>query len=270
MHEVAQGARHDAVPRAVRLRPAGRGAGPAAAADRLRGRRCAGGCTTPPRSSVVPTAAGPVTVISTHLNPFSPYRRLREARWLAARYRPRAGTGADRRRPELARPGHRPHRDGWPGCPSSTGAATSARTARADTRAIAEFAGRRLHRPVAGRRGGRRAHRADHRGGGREFSAPGCGSTTCWPAAPLAARRHACPGDPRRRGGVRLRPLPARRRPGSLPASGRQRSATTRSRPARLAAYRLRSACDSRAGRGGPALRRGRHADAGRSPAARR
>jgi exodeoxyribonuclease-3 len=32
------------------------------------------------------TPAGPMTVISTHLNPFSPYRRMREARWLAARY----------------------------------------------------------------------------------------------------------------------------------------------------------------------------------------
>ncbi|MEU8240507.1 endonuclease/exonuclease/phosphatase family protein [Actinoplanes missouriensis] len=34
----------------------------------------------------VPTAAGPLTVVSTHLNPFSPYRRMREARWLAARH----------------------------------------------------------------------------------------------------------------------------------------------------------------------------------------
>ncbi len=36
--------------------------------------------------AVVPTRAGPLTVVSTHLNPFSPYRRMREARWLAARY----------------------------------------------------------------------------------------------------------------------------------------------------------------------------------------
>ena len=36
--------------------------------------------------AVVPTAAGPLTVVSTHLNPFAPYRRMREARWLAARY----------------------------------------------------------------------------------------------------------------------------------------------------------------------------------------
>ncbi|AGL19877.1 endonuclease/exonuclease/phosphatase family protein [Actinoplanes sp. N902-109] len=34
----------------------------------------------------VPTQAGPLTVVSTHLNPFRPYRRLREARWLAHRY----------------------------------------------------------------------------------------------------------------------------------------------------------------------------------------
>jgi exodeoxyribonuclease-3 len=34
----------------------------------------------------VPTGRGPLTVVSTHLNPFSPYRRMREARWLAARY----------------------------------------------------------------------------------------------------------------------------------------------------------------------------------------
>jgi exodeoxyribonuclease-3 len=34
----------------------------------------------------VPTDLGPLTVVSTHLNPFSPYRRMREARWLAARY----------------------------------------------------------------------------------------------------------------------------------------------------------------------------------------
>jgi len=37
-------------------------------------------------SAVVPTSAGPLTVVSTHLDPFSPYRRMREARWLSARY----------------------------------------------------------------------------------------------------------------------------------------------------------------------------------------
>jgi exodeoxyribonuclease-3 len=40
---------------------------------------------------VVPTHSGPLTVVSTHLNPFSPYRRMREARWLAARYASRNG-----------------------------------------------------------------------------------------------------------------------------------------------------------------------------------
>ncbi|MEU4427487.1 endonuclease/exonuclease/phosphatase family protein [Actinoplanes sp. NPDC024001] len=34
----------------------------------------------------VATGSGPVRVVSTHLNPFWPYRRMREARWLAARY----------------------------------------------------------------------------------------------------------------------------------------------------------------------------------------
>jgi len=37
-------------------------------------------------SAVVPTSAGPLTVVGTHLNPYSPYRRMREARWLSARY----------------------------------------------------------------------------------------------------------------------------------------------------------------------------------------
>lgn len=36
----------------------------------------------------VATPHGPLRVVSVHLNPFSPYRRLREARWLAVRYRP--------------------------------------------------------------------------------------------------------------------------------------------------------------------------------------
>jgi exodeoxyribonuclease-3 len=36
--------------------------------------------------AVVGTSRGPLTVVSTHLNPFSPYRRFREARWLSARY----------------------------------------------------------------------------------------------------------------------------------------------------------------------------------------
>jgi exodeoxyribonuclease-3 len=39
----------------------------------------------------VPTTAGQLTVVSTHLNAISPYRRLREARFLAARHRPGKG-----------------------------------------------------------------------------------------------------------------------------------------------------------------------------------
>lgn len=39
----------------------------------------------------VPTAVGQLTVVSTHLHPLSPYRRLREARFLAARHRPAKG-----------------------------------------------------------------------------------------------------------------------------------------------------------------------------------
>ncbi len=36
--------------------------------------------------AVIATGSGPLTVVSAHLNPFSPYRRMREARWLAAHY----------------------------------------------------------------------------------------------------------------------------------------------------------------------------------------
>ena len=39
----------------------------------------------------VPTTAGPLTMVGTHLNAISPYRRLREATWLAAQCRSRAG-----------------------------------------------------------------------------------------------------------------------------------------------------------------------------------
>ena len=44
----------------------------------------------PPSTAAVTveTATGPLRVVSAHLNPFSPYRRMREAIWLAHRYRP--------------------------------------------------------------------------------------------------------------------------------------------------------------------------------------
>jgi exodeoxyribonuclease-3 len=45
--------------------------------------------------AVVPTGNGLLTVVSTHLNPFSPYRRMREARWLAARYARRRSPATD-------------------------------------------------------------------------------------------------------------------------------------------------------------------------------
>jgi len=41
--------------------------------------------------TVAPTQAGPLTVVSAHLNPFSPPRRRREAVWLAARFGRRRG-----------------------------------------------------------------------------------------------------------------------------------------------------------------------------------
>lgn len=37
-------------------------------------------------AATVPTSAGALTLVSTHLNPYRPYRRLREARWLAHRF----------------------------------------------------------------------------------------------------------------------------------------------------------------------------------------
>jgi exodeoxyribonuclease-3 len=40
---------------------------------------------------VVETSSGPLSVTSTHLTPYRPYRRMREARWLAARLASRGG-----------------------------------------------------------------------------------------------------------------------------------------------------------------------------------
>jgi exodeoxyribonuclease III len=42
-------------------------------------------------AATVATTAGPLTLVSTHLNPFSPERRRREATWLAARFGSRRG-----------------------------------------------------------------------------------------------------------------------------------------------------------------------------------
>jgi exodeoxyribonuclease III len=118
---------------------------------------------------VVPTGSGPLTVVSTHLNPFSPERRRREARWLAARYGSRkrlvllAGDlnaldpGTDHT-DELARlsPPYRRRHIGAGGV--------------ADTRAVAAFAGGGFTDlwPVIGAGDGHTAPTT--KGGGDEFS----------------------------------------------------------------------------------------------------
>jgi exodeoxyribonuclease III len=112
----------------------------------------------------VPTGTGPLTVVSTHLNPFSPYRRMREARWLAARY------GSTRRLVVLA--GDLNALD--PGTDHADEVARLRPLYRrrhtdpgggVDTRAIAAFAAAGFVDlwPRVGR------------------SSPGCGWTTCWP-----------------------------------------------------------------------------------------
>ncbi len=64
-------------PVAVLVRPPGRVAGTRALTWQLHHAAAA---------VTVDTDRGPLTVVSTHLNPFSPQRRMREARWLAARF----------------------------------------------------------------------------------------------------------------------------------------------------------------------------------------
>jgi exodeoxyribonuclease III len=119
--------------------------------------------------AAVPMDAGPLTVVSTHLNPVSPYRRMREARWLAARYWSRAGL--------VVVAGDLNDLD-----PSSDHADELARLAAgyrrrhlaadgtADTRAIAAFASRGFTDlwPAVGTGDGRTAPTTG--GGGPEFS----------------------------------------------------------------------------------------------------
>ena len=120
----------------------------------------------------VPTTAGQLTVVSTHLNALSPYRRMREARFLAARHRPAKGPvllagdlnsldpGTDHtgRLAALREPYRRRHlaSDGTP-----------------DTRAVAAFtaAGFVDLWPVAGEGDGHTVPTT--RGGGHEFSTTG-------------------------------------------------------------------------------------------------
>jgi exodeoxyribonuclease-3 len=120
----------------------------------------------------VPTTAGQLTVVSTHLNALSPYRRLREARFLTARYRPAEGpvllagdlnsldpgTDHTERLAALSEPYRRRH---------------LAEDGTADTRAIAAFAAAGFVDlwPAAGEGDGLTVPTT--RGGGHEFSAAG-------------------------------------------------------------------------------------------------
>jgi exodeoxyribonuclease-3 len=135
----------------------------------------------------VPTTAGQLTVVSTHLNPFSPYRRLREARWLAARHRPAKGPvliagdlnsldpGTDHtaRIAALSGPYARRHR---------------AADGTADTRAIAAFqeAGFVDLWPAVGEGAGLTVPTS--RGGGHEFSTTGMRLDYVLASPPVAAR----------------------------------------------------------------------------------
>ena len=121
---------------------------------------------------LVPTTAGQLTVVSTHLNAISPYRRLREARFLAARHRPGKGpvllagdlnaldpeTDHTARLAALSGPYDRRHR---------------AEDGTADTRAIAAFrqAGFVDLWPATGEGSGLTVPTTA--GGGHEFSAAG-------------------------------------------------------------------------------------------------
>jgi exodeoxyribonuclease III len=118
---------------------------------------------------VVPTDAGPLTVVSTHLDPVSPDRRMREAGWLAARYSSRAGlvvlagdlNGLD--------PGG-DHADELARLPAGYRRRHLAADGTADTRAIAAFAARGFADlwPAVGKGDGRTAPTTA--GGGAEFS----------------------------------------------------------------------------------------------------
>jgi exodeoxyribonuclease-3 len=135
----------------------------------------------------VPTTAGQLTVVSTHLNALSPYRRLREARFLAARHRPGKGpvllagdlnsldpdTDHTERLAALSGPYRRRHTT-----PDGT----------ADTRAIAAFtaAGFVDLWPRAGAGDGHTVPTT--RGGGHEFSATGMRLDYLMAAPPVAAR----------------------------------------------------------------------------------
>ena len=135
----------------------------------------------------VPTTAGQLTVVSTHLNALSPYRRLREARFLAARHRPAQGpvllagdlnsldpgTDHTERMAALTGPYKRRHLDA---------------EGRPDTRAIAAFteAGFVDLWPAVGDGDGRTVPTTQ--GGGHEFSAAGMRLDYLMAAPVVAAR----------------------------------------------------------------------------------
>ena len=135
--------------------------------------------------ATVPLEAGRLRVVSTHLNPFSGYRRLREARWLAARYASRKrlvvvagdlnsldpGTDHTAELARLPKPYRRRHVDA---------------EGQVDTRAIAAFAAAGLADlwPAAGDGDGHTAPTTE--GGGQEFS--GMRLDYMLGSAPVAAR----------------------------------------------------------------------------------
>lgn len=125
-------------------------------------------------SVVVPTAAGPLTVVSTHLNPISPYRRMREARWLAARHRPARGPVLLAGDLNALDPGT-DHRDRLARLPERYARRHLGPDGAPDTRAIAAFAAEGFVDLWAARGGDPLAGLTvpTTRGGGAEFSAAG-------------------------------------------------------------------------------------------------
>jgi exodeoxyribonuclease-3 len=135
----------------------------------------------------VPTTAGPLTVVSTHLNPVSPHRRMREARFLAARHRP--GRGPVLLAGDLnALDPDTDHTARLAGLSGLYARRHLAPDGTADTRAIAAFrdAGFVDLWPVAGQGDGLTVPTT--RGGGHEFAAGGMRLDYLMAAPAVAAR----------------------------------------------------------------------------------
>jgi exodeoxyribonuclease-3 len=145
--------------------------------------------------ALVATGRGPLTVVSAHLNPFSPYRRMREACWLAARY------ASARRHVVLAGdlnaldPGA-DHADELARLPALYRRRHQDPTGAADTRAIAAFGAAGLVDlwPRVGAGDGRTAPTSA--GGGAEFS----GMRLDYVLATASAAEHARAGHVARGG----------------------------------------------------------------------